>query len=139
MSITDIGEARRRRAQIREAAQWALDHLPWTSTIFAPEFMTRWPDLTTSERSRVAVEMEKLGTALDQSQSQFDLDEIGARLSGDPELVSRAAEWLLGNVPDVAHPEFVRLFGYITRSEIVLAIIERGRRLQTEEARHRGQ
>ena len=139
MTVTDIAEARRRREYVREAAQWALDHLPWTSTTFAPEFMSRWPDLTTFERYRVTVEMEKLGTSLDHSQSQFDLDEIGARLSGDSERVSRAAEWLLRNVPDVMHPEFVRLFGYVTRSEIVLAIIERGRRLQAEEARRHGQ
>lgn len=135
MTVTDISEARRRREQIREAARWGLDHLPWTATTLSPEFAERWPDLTMSERMKAGAEMEKLGTVPDQSQSHFDLDEISARLSGKPELVSRAAEWLAENVPDVMHPDFMRRFGALTRSEVVLAIIERGRRLEADAAK----
>src|SRR3546814_6272906 len=64
MTVTDIGEARRRRDEQREriqtATRWAFEQMPFTSSVFGGEFEARWPDLSSSERAEVCRGVDSL-------------------------------------------------------------------------------
>lgn len=126
MTVIDLAEARRRRDLIIEAGEWAFAHLPWTTGVLSPEFIERWPDFTNAERMAAGDEMVRLST-IDFVGMSFD--DAMSELPGRREHWISAANWLTANEPDVEHPEFMRLFGHISRSELWLAGLERERRL----------
>lgn len=126
MTITDLGQARRRRELVIAAGEWAFAHLPWTTGVFSPEFADRWPDFTNSERMAAGNEMDRL-TTIDRVGMTFEV--AMSELPGRRDHWISAANWITANEPDIEHPEFMRQFGHISRSELLLAGIERERRL----------
>lgn len=126
--VIDIAEARKRRDQVRAAAEWAFSQLPWTDGALTDEFHRRWPGLTSAELVEVRRLVDKSSSV--KISGPHDLLALRARLRGSEEHWRPAMVWLIENEPDITSPEFVRKFGHISRSEVMLAILERGRRLE---------
>lgn len=128
MTVTDIGEARRRREQIREAAEWAFSELPWTAGTLSDEFTQRWPDMTTGDRIEVGQQVDRM--AADHAAPVADLSELlaaRARLNGRPEHWRPARDWLLAHGGDAVSREFRDAFAHLSRSELLIAVFEHGR------------
>ena len=141
MTISDIGEARRRRdehaALVSNAAEWILTTLPcripWIDNT---DFHSKWPGL---ERSTIEEIEAMILKRLDGWQAVLaytpdvtvaDVDEAVCNLPGRREICERAATWLdLFPDRDRQHPDFVRFFGDMTAAEMILTTAERLRRL----------
>lgn len=126
MSVIDINEARRRREQIREAAIWAFTELPWTAGALSERFAQAWPDMTIAERIEAGRQMERMTEV--QVADLTELAVVRATLRGRIEHWSPAMHWLLSNPPDLTSPDFRHKFAHLSRSEIMIAVLERGRR-----------
>lgn len=129
-AISNIADARSRRERVCEIADWVVGNIPWSVAV--PDwhgFHDRWPLLSRAELAAVEAELRRRGDALNHPGA--DLDAIAATLCGRLPYWTAAADWLtLNRGEDVTHPEFVRLFGQLSRAELVLAAIEHKRRLQ---------
>lgn len=128
MTVSNIGEARRRRDKIREAAEWAFAELPWTAGTLSDEFVQRWPDMTTGDRIEVGQMVDRM--VADHAAPVADLSELlaaRARLNGRPEHWRSARDWLLAHGGDAFSREFANAFGHISRSEMLIACLEHGR------------
>lgn len=128
MTVTDIAAARRRREQIREAAEWAFSELPWTAGTLSDEFTQRWPDMTTGDRIEVGHMVDRM--VADHAAPLADLAEllaVRARLNGRAEHWRPARDWLLAHGGDAFSREFSNAFGHISRSEMLIACLEHGR------------
>lgn len=141
MTISDIGEARRRRdehaALVAAAAEWILTahpvQVPWNDS---PDFDAKWPGLDQSTRSAIEATILK---RLDDWQAaliftpdvtEAAVDDAIRSLPGRYEVCERAATWLdLFPDRDRHHPDFVRFFGDMTAAELVLTNAERLRRV----------
>lgn len=128
MTVTDIGEARRRREQIREAADWAFTELPWTAGTLSDEFSQRWPDMTTGDRIEVGQQVDRMVAHYAAPVSDLsELLAVRARLNGRPEHWRPARDWLLARGGDAVSREFRDIFVHISRSELLIAVLEQGR------------
>ena len=129
-AISNIADARNRRDRVGEIVDWVVGNIPWSVAV--PDwhgFQDRWPLLSRVELAAVEAELRRRGDALNQPGA--DLDAIAATLCGRLPYWTAAADWLTLNCgEDVTHPEFVRLFGQLSRAELILAAIEHKRRLQ---------
>lgn len=128
MTVTDIGEARGRREQIREAAEWAFSELPWTAVTLSDEFTHRWPDMTTGDRVEVGKMVDRM--VAHHAAPVADLSELlaaRAKLSGRPEHWRPARDWLLAHGGDAVSREFRDAFAHLSRSELLIAVFEHGR------------
>ena len=129
-AISNIADARRRRDRVGEIADWVVSNIPWSVAV--PDwhgFHDRWPLLSRADLAAVEDELRRRGDALNDPVA--DLGAIAARLCGRLPYWTAAADWLtLNRSEDVTHPEFVRLFGQMSRAELILAAIELKRRLQ---------
>ncbi|RYY25372.1 MAG: hypothetical protein EOP62_13945 [Sphingomonadales bacterium] len=92
-------------------------------------FHDRWPLLSRAELAAVEQELRRRADALNDPVA--DLDAIAATLCGRLPYWTAAADWLTLNCGEnVTHPEFVWLFGQLSRAELILAAIEHKRRQQ---------
>ena len=127
--VTNIREARQRRDRTAEIADWVVVNVPWTVAV--PEwacFHDRWPLLSRAELAAVEEELRRRGEALDAPGA--DLEAIAATLTGRSTYWTAAADWMTLNPgADITAAEFVRLFNYLSRAELILAAIEHKRRL----------
>lgn len=128
-SITDIRRTQRLDKDAGEITDWVLENIPWTVAIPEwPAFHERWPMLTEAELAKVESELCRRGTALDAPDT--DLDAIAAKLKGRSTYWTAAADWLsLNPEASITDIEFFRLFGQLTRAELILAAIEHKRRI----------
>lgn len=129
-AIANIADARSRRDRVSEIADWVVGNIPWSVAV--PDwhgFQDRWPLLSWAELAVVEDELRRRGDALNDPAA--DLDAIAATLCGRLPYWTAAADWLtLNRGEGLTHPEFVRLFGQLSRAELILAAIEHKRRLQ---------
>lgn len=134
VTVSDISEAKQRRARICEVADWVVDKVPWTIAIADwPGFSEQWPALTAAELADVERELHSRGEAL--CADDTDLASIAARLNGHPSRWTAAADWLSHHIGrDMTDAEFCRLFGKLSRGELILAAIEHRRRLSSRSA-----
>jgi hypothetical protein len=134
---TDINEFRQRRhdrrAAVLAAADWLIHNTPyWQSWRDNLEFHRRWTDFDDAELEAVGREVERrILVQLPIPCTAADLDAAIDGLHGRYELWTRATNWLIrhGLGGNFADPEFVRHFGDLTSAELILATIERHRRL----------
>ena len=128
-SVTDISEAKQRRARICEVADWVVEKVPWTIAVSDwPGFSEQWPALTAADLADIEHELHRRGEAL--CANDPDLDAITGTLAGHPERWTAAADWLSRHVGrDMTDADFCRLFGKLSRGELILAAIEHRRRL----------
>lgn len=127
--ISHIDRARKLRDRTGEIADWIVANVPWSVAVNDwPCFHDRWPLLTRDELAAVEDELARRGAALDGGDA--DLDAIAAALTGRKTCWTAAADWLTMNPgADIAHPDFLRLFGRLSRAELILAAIEHRRRI----------
>lgn len=129
MAVTDIREAQQRRDRIIQVADWVVANIPWTIAVSDwPGFPDRCSGLTALELADVETELHHRSEAL--SACDADLEAIAGTLTGRNDIWTEAANWL------TAHPgasitdlEFRRLFGHLSRAELILAAIEHRQRL----------
>lgn len=128
-SVSHIGGAPHQADRICEIADWVVENVPWTVAVPDwPCFHDRWPLLTRSELAAVEEELGRRGEALEDRNS--DLAGVAATLRGRDTYWKAAADWLtLNQGADITHPEFFRLFGQLSRAELILAAIEHRQRL----------
>lgn len=129
-AISNIADARSRRERVAEIADWVVENIPWSVAVPDwQDFHDRWPLLSRVELAAVEEELSRRGETLNDPAA--DLDAIAATLRGRPPYWTAAADWLtLNRGDDVKHPQFVQLFGQLSRAELILAAIEHKRRLQ---------
>lgn len=128
MTVTDIGEARRRReehrATIATAAYWVINNLPLAVPFrFNAKFHERWPGMSRAELDDVEAEVRR---RLDDFVKEIGSGNFAAAaqgLSGRREIWMGAGRWLQHR--GINDPDFVRQFGDITGAELVLAEIAR--------------
>jgi len=127
--VTDIREAREWRDRTGEIADWVVANVPWTIAVPEwPGFNDRWPLLSLTDLAAVEAELLRRGEALDAGDADFDA--IVGTLTGRPSVWSAAADWLTSNPEaDIKDAEFFRLFGEMSRAELILAAIEHKQRL----------
>jgi len=133
MTVTDLNEARRRRDEranrAREIAQWVRDNAPFSQPWYDwPPFHERWPGLTQDELVAVHADLQGMQRRL---QDRSFLIDFVANLTGRYEMWSRAANWMVRHehIVDPTDPEFLRLFGHLSYSELLLSVMERERRV----------
>lgn len=123
MTITDIGEARRRRERIVDAAAWVMANVPHTlHWPDYPDFHSQWTDMTGSEVAQIDAEIHRfLRELAENAVAAPGLPSLPARY----EWWTRAANWLVryGDV-NVDDERFQSHFGHLTRNEVALAVIE---------------
>lgn len=132
MTVTDIGEARRRReehrATIATAAQWIINNLPLALPFrFNAKFHERWPGMSRAELDEVATQVRHRLDGFIENIGRGDLDAAAQGLWGRHDVWIGAGRWMKQHYPDrgIDDPDFVRQFGDITGAELVLAEIER--------------
>ncbi|MBE1529506.1 hypothetical protein GGC65_003962 [Sphingopyxis sp. OAS728] len=110
-------------------ADWVMENIPWTVAVPEwPDFHDRWPLLSRADLAEVEEELCRRGAALDTPGA--DLDAVAETLTGRPTYYTAAADWLtLNPTTSISDPEFVRLFGRLSRAELILAAIEHKRRV----------
>lgn len=125
----DNRNAREWRDRTGEIVDWVVANVPWSVAVPEwPGFNDRWPLLSLTDLAAVEVELLRRGEALEDIDA--DLDAIAATLSGRSPIWTAAADWLTSNPKaDITDAEFFRLFGQISRAELILAAIEHKRRL----------
>ncbi|MBN8844312.1 MAG: hypothetical protein J0H88_13805 [Sphingomonadales bacterium] len=131
MTVTDIAEARRRRDErrehIRQATRWAFEIMPWRCTITSDEFVSRWHDLTSSERYEVAQTVDRMTHEFQAAAvaPALDYDDLMSRLAGREKWWNHVASWsyLQGPHPDYESADFIDHFSQISRSELLMGII----------------
>lgn len=123
-----IAHAQKQRNRAIEIADWVMTSIPWT--IAVPEFAgfhDRWALLSRSELHAVETELQRRASAVNDPQA--DLDAIACKLPGRLSFWTAAADWLsLNPLGSISDSEFVRLFGQLSRAELLLAAIEHKRR-----------
>lgn len=130
--MTPDWDSRSPHKRIDEIVDWVVANVPWTIAVPDwPEFHDRWPLLSRAELIAVEQELGRRGALRENPDA--DLDAVAASLLGRETRSSAAADWLLLHPGgDITHPEFFRLFGHLSRAELVLAVIERKRRIGQE-------
>ena len=128
-AVSNIADARSRRERVAEIADWVVENVPWSVAV--PDwhgFHDRWPLLSRNQLAAVEEELSRRGETLNDPTA--DLDAIAATLRGRLPYWTAAADWLtLNRGEDMRHPQFFRLFGQLSRAELILAAIEHKRRL----------
>ncbi|WP_432769971.1 MAG: hypothetical protein HEQ22_04280 [Sphingopyxis sp.] len=127
-ALSNIATAREQRNRSDEIADWVMTNICWTIAVpDCADFHDRWPLLGRSELVAVEEELQRRASAVNAPDA--DLDAIAAKLAGRPSFWTAAADWVslnpLGSITDA---EFVRLFGQLSRAELLLAAIEHKRR-----------
>lgn len=126
-SVRNACEHRNRSVEI---ADWVMINIPWT--IAVPDyayFHDRWALLSCGELYAVEEELQRRTSALNAPDA--DLDAAEAKLTGRPSYWMAAADWLSRHPRrSTSHAEFIRLFGQLSRAELLLAAIEHKRRGQ---------
>lgn len=132
MTVTHIGEARRRReehrATIATAADWIINHLPLAVPFrFNAKFHERWPGMSRAELDDVGAEVRRRLDGFVTNIGSGNFAAAAQGLSGRREIWMGAGRWLQQHSPDrgISDPDFVRQFGDITGAELVLAEVER--------------
>lgn len=128
-AVSNIQDARKLRKRTGEIADWVVSNVPWTVAVSEwPGFHDRWPLLTRAELAAVEAELRQRGEVL--NGADVDLGAIAAKLDGRMAYWTAAADWLTVTPgADISDPEFIRLFNYLSRAELILAAIEHKRRL----------
>lgn len=129
--MTNIGEAKQRRAPICEVVDWVVEKVPWTIAIADWLGLSeQWSALTAAELAEVELGLHSRGEAL--CADDPDLDVIAAPLIGHPERWNASADWLSCHIGrDMTDEEFCRLFGKLSRGELIFAAVAHRRRLST--------
>jgi hypothetical protein len=125
----EISDAQSRRPLVAEIADWVVANVPWTVAVPDwPDFHDRWPLLSRGDLAAVERELRRRAEALDRPDA--DLDAIAAGLVGRETYIMAAADWLALNPgSDITAPEFFRMFGQLSRAELILAAIEHKERV----------
>ncbi|SEH13066.1 hypothetical protein SAMN05428974_0647 [Sphingopyxis sp. YR583] len=128
-SLRDIAETRSQSDRIADVADWVVTNIPWTVAVTdCSEFHDRWPLLTRADLAAVEDELNRRCAAIEAGGT--DLDTIAAAMTGRPTYCSAAADWLALNPgKSIADHEFFRLFGQLTRAELILAAIDHKQRI----------
>ena len=127
MSVIDLGEARRRRERIVDAAAWVMANVPYTlNWPDYPDFRSQWSDMTGNEVGQIDAEVNRILIELaENAASAPELPALPAR----HEWWTRAANWLVRhNDAGLDDEQFQRHFGHLTRNEVALALIETAKR-----------
>jgi len=128
-TVRDVVEKRSRRDRIADIADWVVTNVPWT--IAVPDwsdFHDRWPLLTRADLAAVEEELARRCAAIEAGAT--DLDTIAEAMTGRPTYCAAAADWLtLNPEKGIADHEFFRLFGQLTRAELILAALDHKQRI----------
>ncbi len=130
--FADLAQKRSRRERIADIADWVVTNVPWTVAVpDCPAFHDRWPLLTRADLAAVEEELNRRSAAIEAGGT--DLDMIAAAMTGRPAYCAAAADWLtLNPARGIADHEFFRLFGQLTRAELILAAIDHKQRILRE-------
>jgi len=127
MTVTDIGEARRRRQEraerITRATDWVLCEIPWTSSYrFHPDFPRKCAGMDRADLAALDTELTRWAEHVEH---HADIRHLAQSLPGRADRYMAAAAWLFENQSRRMHDEeFHRRFGDLTRAELVLVLAE---------------
>lgn len=129
LSLGDVVEKRSRRDRIADIADWVVTNVPWTVSVpDCSDFHDRWPLLTRADLAAVEEELYRRCAVIEAGGT--DLDTIAETMTGRPTYCAAAADWLTLNPgKSIADHEFFRLFGQLTRAELILAAIDHKQRI----------
>lgn len=124
-NVTDVREQRNRSGEI---ADWVMTNISWTIAVpDCADFHDRWALLSRTQLVAVEEELQRRARAVNAPDA--DLDAIAAKLAGRPSFWTAAADWFsLNPLGSISDAEFIRLFGQLSRAELLLAAIEHKRR-----------
>ena len=130
--LSNIATAREQRSRSGEIADWVMTNIPWTVAVpDCADFHDRWALVSRSEL--VAVEEELHRRARIVNAPHADLDTVAGKLAGRRGFWTAAADWFsLNPLGSISDAEFIRLFGQLSRAELLLAAIEQKRRALLE-------
>lgn len=128
-SLGDVVKKRSRRDRIADIADWIVTNVPWTVAVpDCCDFHDRWPLLTRADLAAVEEELNRRCAVIEAGET--DLDTIAGAMTGRPTYCAAAADWLTLNPgKSFADHEFFRLFGQLTRAELILAAIDHKQRI----------
>lgn len=127
MTVTHIGEARRRREEraerITRATDWVLCEIPWTSSFrFHPDFSRKCAGMDRADLSALDTELTRWAEHVEH---HADIRLLAQSLPGRADRCRAAAAWLFENQSLGMHDEeFHRRFGDLTRAELVRVLAE---------------
>lgn len=129
VSSGELAQKRSRRDRTADIADWVVMNVPWTVAVpDCSDFHDRWPLLTRADLAAVEEELNRRCAAIEAGGT--NLDTIAGAMTGRPTYCAAAADWLTLNPgKSIADHEFFRLFGQLTRAELILAAIDHKQRI----------
>lgn len=127
MTVTDIGEARRRREdrarRVAAAADWVIGEIPWTADYrFHPDFPRKCAGMDRADLAALDTELARWAEHIEH---RADIRLLAQSLPGRADRCRAAADWLSENQSLGMHDEeFHRRFGDLTRAELVRVLAE---------------